>query len=149
MKYFLASVFMVTTLLVVNFFVIPFKQLELYALYKMYQKGSGWDDGAMQIFIPNQERYSQVLLDMLNTAKPKSFKEDVAFLFADLSLDHNESIWRKLEEISESHPVRETRCFWRDALNGRYQAVTLEGKGDGKVIVQRIIDTGSECDKNP
>ena len=125
------------------------KQLELFDLYNMYQKGSGNDDGATAMFLEKKERYYDVLFELLNTSEPGSFEEDVAFLFSEMAMVSNQKIKDKIIEISKSHPIEEKRCFWVDVLGGRYQTVPVDGFDDSTIKVYRVVDTGSSCIRNP
>lgn len=85
------------------------------------------DDGAVEVFFANRERYKNTILSMLENSTKGSFNAEASFLFAELLLDDSE-IKSKVTELSQSHTDKEIRCFWHDVVNGRYEEVPVGGQ---------------------
>ena len=122
----------------------PVKKLELWSIYKLYSFGSGMDDGAIELFVTNRERYKSTVLSMLDRSTKGSFNAEASFLFAELLLDDPE-VKSKVSELSKSHPDKEIRCFWHDVVNGRYEDEPIKDSS-GNIIAYRIKDNGSACE---
>ncbi|MDK2596922.1 hypothetical protein [Pseudoalteromonas obscura] len=141
--------------------VITSKNAQIYLLYKMNSLGSGWDDGAVQMFIENKAGYKNLILDMLNSNKMSSYEINVTFTFADLLKD-DEDIYNKLKDISENYPKKHVRCFWHDVLNGRFEQKPILQKQLGesaskfaqkelgvsanKFVAYQLVDNGTKCE---
>jgi hypothetical protein len=144
LKYAIAFAGLIVVLAVVNKFIIPFKKIELWGVYKIYLLGSGMDDGAVDYFSSHKQRYKKIVLEMLDNSTVDSFNANASFLFGELLLD-DADVELKITELSKSHPEREIRCFWHDVLNGRYETVKVD-MGSENVAVYRVKDNGSSCE---
>ncbi|TVZ37653.1 hypothetical protein P886_1995 [Alteromonadaceae bacterium 2753L.S.0a.02] len=122
----------------------PYKRAELWGIYKLYSFGSGMDDGAVELFLKNKERYKSTVLSMLDNSTKESFNTEASFLFAELLLDEPE-VKSKVVELSQSHPDKEIRCFWYDVVNGRYEDEPIVNNA-GQIIAYRMKDNGSTCE---
>ena len=122
----------------------PLRKVELWGIYKLYSFGSGMDDGAVEVFMVNRERYKNTVLRMLENSTKGSFNAEASFLFAELLLNDPE-IKSKVTELSQTHTDKEIRCFWHDVVNGRYEDVPV-GNKTGNIIAYRIKDNGSTCE---
>ncbi|TMP28083.1 hypothetical protein CWB99_01235 [Pseudoalteromonas rubra] len=135
-------------LLLLYIAVLTSKTVQIFLLHKMNLMGSGWDDGAVQIFMENKTEFKPVILDMLDNNNMSAYEIDVTFTFAELLLD-DEDIRSKLETISESHPQKQVRCFWHDVLNGRFEHAPVfpnqPNNGKNQFVAYRFVDNGTRC----
>ena len=101
---------MLASLVIIDKLVYPLKRVELVSLYKIYLKGSGFDDGAQEWVYTKQTRYAPEIIKMLNESKPGSLNEHVAITFVELVIDQP-GVKESLETFGNNHPDQEMRCL--------------------------------------
>jgi len=131
------------TIFLVDNFIAPTRGLELSAIHSMYLKGSGYDDGAQSIIMENPKRYSDEIIDILNTAKPESDEEDMALTFVELVIEQPR-VRESLAKFGNDHPNSDTRCLVQIILSDE-PVLTPITDNSGKVLGYRAIESRFEC----
>jgi len=93
---------------VVTINVYPYSRIEVGLLHIMYRAGSGFDDGAADIIIRNQQRYSPQIVQMLSGAKPDSGSEEIALDFVEYVIDQP-GVREALKKMGNTHTDPATR----------------------------------------
>ncbi|MED5525068.1 MAG: hypothetical protein VX447_09985 [Pseudomonadota bacterium] len=147
----------------VGAFMAPFKQLELYGLYGVYEQGSGLDDDALAFADAHKARYRDTYLHLLNGAEPGSMAEKVAFAFADVFKGDAE-IAQTIKHLASSAASKDSRCHWADEASNRFELeriqiserakenankmlgiTTADRPSKNTFAAYRVVDNGSTC----
>ena len=132
------------SLVIIDKFVYPLKRAELVGLYKIYLKGSGFDDGAQGWVYSRQARYASEISKMLGEAKPGSLTENVAITFAELVIDQP-GVKESLETFGNIHPDQDMRCLVKSILNGPVETQVVFSDEKSGVEISKVIFSDEKC----
>ncbi len=95
----------------------PLRKFELKILYKIYTRGPGGFDDAVQNYVmKNPDRYSAPLLDMLKKSQPGSTDEEIGLYLVELVRGAPE-LDTFLNDFAQQHPDPEVREFVQKILH--------------------------------